>query len=745
MGFREILLACTAIAGCLPSVALAQSQTAAVTSDSAQADQGLGDIIVTAQRRSESAQTVPISLQSFSGGALESAKVGSTEDLTNVVGGLIIVPTAARPMVFVRGIGTNSSNTTPAVLTFIDGVYRPFGQSTDLANLQSVEVLKGPQGTLFGRNATGGVVQITTKPPSEDLGAKVEVGYGNYSTVDATAYVTGGLTSGVAADVSLRYSDQGDGFGKNVFNGDDVFATDRFSARSRLRAEFSDAVNLTIAGNYSQISGTVGTNVSPAVGECLVLGGGGTAAGSTRPGAAAGTRYCRGSSYFPGDFDINAGPTRTPSYRAKEWGVSGTLEANLGSVTGRSITAYQQSSEHSFIDIDGTPAAVVGVAIDRTPRKAFTQELQLLSGDGSPLQWVVGAFYYHAKTSLPNYAVNANAVVSSDKDDSISGYGQATYEFLPETKLTLGARYTHEKRSVQGLVRNLTTGLVNPGTQGSDSQTFNEVTWRVALDHKLSRNALVYASVSRGFNAGFFNANSSAGFANRTQNPAVLPEFLTAYEVGFKTDLLDRRLRLNASGFWYDYKGLQQQVYVNGSTMTINAGSARIKGIDFELVAQPVPSLTLSLNGTYLDTRFTSYTQAPNYVLIPTGEVIQPIGSESKDAAGNRTTNAPELSYTFTATHVLETSIGKFETTGNVNYRGKTFIDAQNNFRLPNRYVVNLTERWTEPGGNFFVSVWAKNLLDKRYDYAVNILAPRGLVGQTAPPRTYGATFGFDF
>jgi iron complex outermembrane recepter protein len=745
MRFRTAVLACTTLAGCLPSMALAQSQGTDVTSVSAEADQGLGEIIVTAQRRSESAQSVPISLQSFSGDALTAASVDSTEDLTNVVGGLIIVPTAARPMVFVRGIGTNSSNTTPAILTFIDGVYQPFGQSTDLANLQSVEVLKGPQGTLFGRNATGGVIQITTKPPSETPGAKVDVGYGNYSTVDATAYVTGGLANGLAADVALKYSDQGDGFGTNVFNGDDVFATDRFSGRSRLRAVLSDDVTLTIAGNYSQISGTVGTNVSPAVGQCLVLGGGGTAAGSTRPGAAAGTRYCRGSSYFPGDYDINAGPVTTPFYRAKEWGVSGTLEANLGSLTGRSITAFQQSSEHSFIDIDGTPATGVHVTIDRTPRKAFTQELQLLSGDDTALQWVVGAFYYHAQTSLPRYSVNANSVEASDKDDSISGYGQATYEFLPETKLTLGARYTHEKRSVQGLVRNLNTGVINPGSQGSDSQTFNEVTWRVALDHKLTRNALIYASVSRGFNAGFFNANSSAGFATRTQNPAVLPEFLTAYEVGAKTDLFDRRLRFNVSGFWYDYKGLQQQVYVNGSTVTINAGSAEIKGIDLELVAQPIPSLTLSLNGTYLDSKYTSYAQAPNYVLIPTGEVIQPIGSESRDAAGKSITNAPELSYTFTATHVLSTSIGTFETTGNVNYRGKTFIDAQNNFRLPTRYVVNLTERWNEPGGNFFVSVWAKNLLDKRYDYAVNILAPRGLVGQSAPPRTYGATFGFSF
>ncbi|HKP79903.1 MAG TPA: TonB-dependent receptor, partial [Phenylobacterium sp.] len=345
---------------------------------------------------------------------------------------------------------------------------------------------------------------------------------------------------------------------------------------------------------------------------------------------------------------------------------------------------------------------------------------------------------------------------SRDIDKSIAAYGQGSYEIMPGTKLTLGARYTIEKRSIEGLV--LVNGVRDPNRDGDDSQKFKEVTWRAALDHQFTQNVMGYASVSRGFNAGFFNQSSTNGFANRTQNPAVAPEFLTAYEVGFKTDLLDRRLRLNGSAFLYKYKGLQQQVYDQGAVVTINAGAAEIKGVDFEVVARPVPSLTLSLTGTYLDAEFQRYPLAPNYVLqgpgdpqpgaitagitLPNGTIVVP---GSVDAAGKKIVNTPEWSYTAAASHVLSTSMGDFTTSANLNYRGKTFNDPQNRFKLPERYLLNATERWTSPDGHYFVSVWAKNLLNKRYDYAVNILTPAGLIGNGAPPRTYGVTAGVEF
>lgn len=692
------------------------------------------EIIVTAQRRAEAAQDVPISLQAFSSDNLRRAVVESTEDLTSVVGGLIVQPSAARPALFIRGVGTNSSNTTPAVLTFIDGIYQPFGASTDLVNISSIEVLKGPQGTLFGRNATGGVIQIRTTPPSEELGARVEVGYGNYDTVDTSAYVTGGLADGIAMDVALRYRNQGEGFGVNVFNGKDVFLTRRFTARSRIRFELSDVTSLTIGGDYGQQRGTVGANVSPAVGYGTLF-----VNGALR----------RRGEFYPGDFDVNA--NLHPFWRSKEWGVNATFETRFDELTFRSISSYRHSAEDINIDFDGGPANTTNLGIRRDPRTAFTQELQLLSASTGRFEWVLGAFYYRADWNSKPFQLCSNGnnlftpgcgpvAIAEDHTNSIAAYAQGTYEFLPGTRLTLGGRFTHEKRRTEGHV--VIAGAEVPGRRGSLSQTFDEPTWRVALDHRFNRDTMIYASVSRSFNSGFYNQSNFGGFANEVQNPPVQPEFLTVYEAGAKTEFFDRRLRFNISGYFYSYDDLQQQIYDQGAVKTINAGSAEIRGVDVEIVARPVRSLTLSWSGTYLDTEYTSYPLAPNYVPQPNGSII---AAGNIDAKGNHIVNAPEWSWTASASHDLETSFGTFTTSATLNYRGKTFADPANRFELPTRYVLNASERWSAPGGNYFVTIWAENLLDKRYDYAINILTPAGLVGNTAPPRTYGISAGFQF
>lgn len=690
------------------------------------ADDQNEEIIVQAQRRQESAQSVPISLQSFSADTLQRVGVRNTEDLTNAVGGLMVQPSAGRPALFVRGVGNNSSHTTPSVLTFVDGIYYPFGGSIDFANVASVDVLKGPQGTLFGRNATGGVIQIATRAPSDTFSAQGELGYGNYETVDASGYVTGPVGNGVAIDAAFRFRHQSDGFGTNVNNGEDVFFTNRFGLRSRIRANLGEVVTLTVGGDYARTRGSAGTNVSPAFGYGVLFVGG--ALRSRGPGQ-----------YWPGNYDINAGPVQ-PGYRSHEWGVNGTLEAALDGVTLRSITSFRQNGEHIFIDFDGTPANALLFTLNRTPRRVFTQELQAVSSGSGPFQWVVGAFYYFNHSRSADFQLATMNARATDRDRSGAIYAQGTYQITPTTRLTLGGRYTIEKRRIEGLV--LLNGVEAAGRTGSDSLTFNEFTWRVALDQYVTPNVMVYASASRGFNAGFFSSGSFAGFANRTQNPPVLPEYLNAYEVGFKSDLFDRHLRVNMSVFRYDYSNLQQQIYDQGVVKTINAASARIQGLEFEIVARPVSGLTLSLTGTYLDPEYTSYPQAPNYVRQANGSITA-IGNI--DAAGNSIVNAPELSYTATASYVLPTSIGRFTTTANLYYRGDTFADPTNRYPLTNPHVLNLSERWDLPNGNLYFSIWAKNLTNAHYDYAVNILTPAGLVGNPAPPRTYGATIGFDF
>lgn len=710
------------------SMAMAQANAPGVGEVEAAADdRQIEDIIVTAQKRREVAQDVPISLQSFSANTLQQTGVESTEDLTALVGGILIQPTATRTSIYIRGIGTNASSTTDAVLTFIDGVYQPFGQAMDLGNVASVEVLKGPQGTLFGRNATGGVVQITTKPPSETPSARAEFGYGNYSTVDASAYATGKLAEGLAMDVSLRYNNQQDGFGQNVFNGEDVFYSQKSTVRSRLRYQMTDTASFTLAGDYMKTRGNVGTTVAPAFGYDQLF---------------VDDAIRRRGDFFPGDYDVNAGP-RTPAYRAKEWGVSGTLDVELDPFTIRSITAYRRASEAAIIDFDGGPTDILNLDIVRDPRRMFSQEIQLLSPSDSALQWAAGLFYYNMTQDVSPFSINTIVAFNRAKDESIAPYAQATYEILPETRLTLGGRYTIEKRSIAGFVQ--FDGAEIPGSRGKLAQKFKEPTWRIALDHKLSPTALIYGSVSRGFNAGYYNDSTFTGFATEAQNPRVLPEFLTAYEIGAKTDLFDRRLRLNASVFLYDYDGLQQQIYDQGAVKTINAGAARIKGIDLEIVAKPVSALTLSVSGTYLDTKYKSYELAPNYIVFPDGSVdVDPL-TPNFDAAGRTITNSPKISYTATISHVLETEIGSFTTTANLNYRGKSYVDPLNRFELPKRYLLNITEQWTSVDTHLFATLWMKNVLNKRYDYAINILTPVGLAGNPAPPRTYGASLGFQF
>jgi iron complex outermembrane receptor protein len=283
---------------------------------------------------------------------------------------------------------------------------------------------------------------------------------------------------------------------------------------------------------------------------------------------------------------------------------------------------------------------------------------------------------------------------------------------------------------------------VIPTRSGKLSLKTNEPTWRIALDHKFTPDVMVYASVSRGFNSGFFNQSNFGGFANEIQNPPVQPELLTVWEAGAKTDLLDRHLRFNLSGYLYNYSNLQQQIYDQGAVKTINAGSAKIKGIDFEVSARPTRELTLSWTGTYLDAYYTSYPLAPSYVLQPDGRVLA-VGNVN--AADNSIVNAPKWSWTASASYVLPTNVGEFTTSANLNYRGKTYIDPANTFPLPTRYVLNASERWTSPTGRYYGTLWVENLFDKRYDYAVNILTPVGLVGNKAPPRTFGATVGVQF
>ena len=720
------------------SAANAQVGSAPSTPSTAGSRQGetegrLEEIVVTAQRRSELAQDVPIAVTAFSAEQLARAGLHTANDLQTVIPGVTIDSNGSRSPIFLRGIGNNNYGSQSSVLTFVDGVYQPFDNTggTEFSSVQSIELAKGPQGTLFGRNATGGVLQIVTRNPLDWQGVDAEVGYANYDTWSGKVYASAKLAEGVAADVAGFYYNQNAGWGTNLFDGSDYYTMKRYGVRSKLVAKMSDSFTVTLAADYSKRRGQLGVGLSRPVNTGFVFDSG------------AGQKL-----FLPTIYDVS---TDNPAsgWNTKEGGGALTLEKLLGDVKLLSISSYRRSKEFFLVDIDAGP--IPAFTLDRKDRRrVFTQEFQA-SGGRDRFEWAAGLYYYYAKSDIVGPAFRGpvtsfafftppgvDFVISSkDTANSYAGYAQGTLEVLPATHLTLGARYTIEKREITGM----TTGspVLSPGSAGTQSKTFKKPNFRVAIDHKFTPDVLAYASWSRGFNAGFFS--QQAFFFNDAVSPVIKPEEVDAYEIGLKTDLLDRHLRVNVAAYLYDYTNLQQQVYINNSVTTINAAAARVKGVDVDIVARPVRGLTLSLSGTYLDTNYKSYPAAPFYRVLASGELV----AGAIDARGKNLVLAPDLSLQASATYTLRTSVGTFDTSANLNYRSKIYADPNNDFVIPKRTLIGLNEQWTSDDESTRISLWVQNLTNKKWNSSTALLTPNGNIGRPGAPRTYGMTIGRKF
>ena len=717
----------------LGSLALASPVAAQVAATPArpasQADSQSGsaieEVIVTAQRRTESAQDVPIAVAAFSADQMAKAGISSPTDLASVIPGLSVSPSGARSPIFLRGVGNNGTSTSPSVLLFIDGVYQPFDSTgTDFSNVQSIEVAKGPQGTLFGRNATGGVIQVTTRNPFDWQGVDTEVGYGNYDTVSGRLYAAAKLSETAAADISGFYENQNDGWGTNVATGDDIYTAKRYGVRSKAVVELDDTFTATLTADYTYRRGSQGLTIGTVVPDGFLF-----------------NPITQTTFTLPTPYDINS--DITPFYRTREAGGALTLQKQVGEVKLLSISSYRREIEQVHIDFDGNQFPAIEIN-QKNNREVITQEFQA-SGGEDRFNWVAGLYYFDFRErvwgpSLTGLVFPPGFVISSEnRDRAYAGYAQATAEILPDTRLTLGARYTVEKRRITG--RTTFGGIVNPGSAGTQEETFRKPNFRVALDHKFTPDILGYASWTRGFNAGFFNTLSFGGFTDAA-NPVVQPEEIDAYETGVKSDFLDHRLRVNVAAFLYDYANLQQQIYSTAGIIAINAASARIKGVDLDITARPTRNLILSFGANYLDTKYLSYPLAPNYDYLPSGE-FQPVGA--RDAKGKRIVMAPKFGFLASATYTLETSVGVFDTTVNVNYQTKQNSDPQNEYPIRGRTLLGLTEQWRSADDKTSVTGWVKNLTNEKYDLSYSLLATVGLVANPAAPRTYGVTIGRRF
>ena len=680
--------------------------------------QGVQDIIVTAQRTGQSLQKVPIAVNVVSGADLTTRGLTDTGALSAAVPNLSLNRNGVVANPYLRGIGSNGSNPNDeqSVATYVDGVYiaSPLGNIFSLNNIARIEVLKGPQGTLFGRNATGGVIQIVTRDPSKTPGVEASVGYGNYDTLEGALYATTGLGSDLAIDLATTYSKNFDGYGRDTFRNADILQRADFAIRSKLLWTPDATTEIRLSGDYSDVH-TSGTDYQLAQG---VIGADGV---STYPGER------RTTTNFPN--------------RAKNEarGASLRVDQDLDFARLVSISAYRRTTGTYLLDQDATPVSIVDATLAQKAR-TISQELQLLSAKGSKIDWLIGGYYFNGDYAYDPahlaglgivglFGVPAADIFGEQRTRSLSAYGQATVEIFADTRLTGGLRYTHERQAVDGRVAIGGVTVVAPPTQ---RQGFNKLTWRVAVDHQFTPGVLGYVSYNRGIKSGGYNLLGPG-------SPGYRPESLDAYEVGLKSDLFDRLVRLNIAAFYYDYKDIQVQSLQAGAINTSNAAKAHVKGIDADITIVPTRDLTLSGGIGYTDGE---YTRFPNAVFTPPSPLNGP--ATLGDASGNDLQNAPRFTANAAANYTIPSSVGEFLLSASISYRSKTYVTPDNRLAIPGYALANASLGWTANNGVFGARLWVRNLFDKDY-YVSRIEQALGDIQYQGTPRTYGVTLSTKF
>lgn len=673
---------------------------------------GVEEIVVTAQKREQRLQDVPVTVSALSGAGAEARGVQSTEELSTAVPSLDWQSGKAGSP-YIRGIGSiiSTAGNESSVGLFVDGVLliSPLQANFNLNNVERIEVLKGPQGTLFGRNANGGVINIITRDPSQDTAVDASVGYGNYNTIDAQFYGNTALTDTLAANVAVAYRNQMDGWGENVNTGADAYDGDSFDIRAKLGWTPTPDTDIILTGQYF-------TNHNEATKNRLLRG----------------TVGLNGALPPAGFYDVNES---FESFTETDvWSVNLRISHDFGAATFRSLTAYTDVDTLWAYDSDGGALETLEGDIFENA-SGFTQEFQLLSPAEQSVRWIVGLYYLDMEAAFTPIELEGTAVGGAfievfghTRARSLAGFGEVTFELAETTNLTLGGRYTFDKRTVDGH----TDVNGTAGTVFYQQKNFSQPTYRVTLDHNFTDDIMAYATVSTGYNSGQFNTGNAAA-------AAVKPEKMQAYEVGIKSDLLDRRLQINAAAFWYDYKDLQVNVVQNAVTVQTNAAKARVKGFEVELNTAPVDNLSMQFAFSYLDTEYTKYADAQFYVPEVGGGYTTVVG----DASGNQMINAPKYSAFAYIQYEMESAMGTFTPALSYAYKSKIYRNYQNDLVSPSQNLVNASLLFTPTSGNWDVRLWGKNLLDEKNEQ--KSVRREGAMGHPLAPLTYGITFGVHF
>jgi len=754
MQFEQLAVRRFFVTRYLPAMALcaamqpAWSQTATATSDSS-----LEEIVVTATRRSAALIDTPASISAIGSDALKPGGVQDISDLAQEVPNMSVGNQFGVNRTFIRGIGLTSIDlgADGAVAFLQNGAQFPLPaeQLSGFYDLDRVEVLRGPQGTLYGRSATAGVVDMITKKPTDNLEGYANVTFGNYADKLFEGAIGGPITDIISARIAANIEKR-NGFGRNLFTGTQIDDRDAQAVRASIRIKPADKLVIDLIADYSHendndyafhyFGPTTTTNAGlPAV----ALFGGSTifnCCGTSNPDL-----RNIWSSVDPTNKRHGLGGTAIVDWSPDDWDF-------------KSITAYRNYNRFNADDLAVSNAEIYGRNNYDETSQSWSQDFTV-SKSALGIEWLAGLNYFHERrfgsVYVPTKGLGvtltggncaprvAGAPVACNSQDSgeylqegavvSNAWGvflQGIKVFDEHWSLTLGGRFSHEERAGTGAFIFSALGADVNTDQSAD---WNAFTPKLLLEYRVNPDALLYASVNRGFKSGVINIGS--------QNPVINPEYVWAYETGLKLKALDNRLEFTTAAFFYDYKNLQVG-FVNQQSVveTVNAASAHNYGLETELVAKLIPHLRINLAATYLSAKYTSFTNS--YY----GANFAPV-----NLSGNYLDNAPPYTARLGLTYDVPLgTAGQLLFKAEDAYQGRVYFTEFNNgdATQPGYGMINASAGWESADKHWTATAWARNAADK-FAIANNIIsAPlyaNVRVGTLMPPRTYGLTLGYQF
>lgn len=827
---------------------------------------GIRDIVVTAQKRAESVQDVPIAVSAFASEALEERAVSSVAQLSNLTPNVTLdasVPFSGSTAVLaasIRGIGSNdfAFNIDPGVGVYLDGVYlaRSVGANQDLLDIARIEVLKGPQGTLFGRNTIGGAVSVVTSDPAKEFSGKADVTIGRYDLLQVRGSINIPLSESLFSAVTFAAKSR-DGYGKRLPFPDARTANsaphtvypatgydaprregdeDSRTVRLKLKYDNGGPFRVTLSGDYQNssasapatllrtttsaqsgpvnfgdfynlcisndaatlaaISGVVGLNfvnlcgsygtqypsmrrdlVTPVNRVYGLL-------GANADGNPNNDRLLWNDQFITGDPDRSYATGNNFS-EVKNWGLSAIIDYDFSDALAiKSITAYREGHWLAGLDMDGSPINLFHASFDQDQWQ-FSQELQL-TGEGldNRLNYVLGAYYFKEKGTLLDLVTFGEGMNQIDgpnwlETENYAFFGQLDFRPIDLIGITVGGRYTHEKKKFEGGQQELNgifyklagcsdvngnitpyAPIAGPGSpscraaigyptdanplrvypEGINKLSFNNFSPKLGLQLHPSDRVMAYASWSKGYKTG--------GWTTRYTTPQLTaadyqPEKATTWEVGVKSTLLDRHLQLNAAAFTTKYTGIQLNYQVGTSPTIDNVGDARIKGFEVEMVAVPVDALTINASVGYLDAYYTSLDPA---VAVTSGPIP---GYQLGALDGGPLPKTPE--WKFNVSPRLEVPVGnggKVVLLGDWTHTTKMSNNVERTIALmrPATDVFNASISYTDPSDRYTFTIGGTNLSDERYLTTGSAIASSSAIqGVYSRPREWYARLGINF